>query len=74
MVAVGDLFYGLAVYGLQFLLRSRLNFGFYLMRIIIPELLVTVIWTVILYRFFYQINHRFQDTDRKERNTIWLVK
>ena len=48
LVAVGDLIYGLAVYGFQFLMRGRIEIFFYLRRIIIPEAIYTVLITVVL--------------------------
>ena len=42
LVAAGDLIYGLAVYGFQFLMRGRIEIFFYLRRIIIPEAIYTV--------------------------------
>ena len=41
LTALADLFYNLAVYGLQFLLRGRLGLGTYLFRIIIPEVFLS---------------------------------
>ena len=48
LVAVGDVIYGLAVYGFQFLLRGRTDILFYIRRIIIPEAIYTVLITVVL--------------------------
>lgn len=74
LVAGGDAVYSLAVYGLQFLLRGRTGFFYYVARIMIPEILVTVVLTIFVYRLFYQLNHRFMTISRKERNSLWLVK
>ena len=43
----------------------------YLYRIIIPEIVYTVFLTVIVYRFFYYINHRFMSADQ-ERKGVYL--
>lgn len=74
MVALGDLFYGLAFYGLQFLLRGRLGFSTYLYRIILPEMIYTVFLTLIVYWIFYFINHHFLSTTKKESESIWVLK
>ncbi len=74
LTAVMDLFYNMAVYGLQFLLRGRLGLFTYLYRIIIPEIVYTVFLTVIVYRIFYHINHRFMNPVRKESESIWVLK
>ena len=52
LVAVGDLLYGTMVYGMQFLMRGRLEFFYYLGRIAIPEMLYTVLITVIFISFY----------------------
>lgn len=57
LVAVSDIAYGLIVYGLQFMMRGRLDIFNYLGRIILPEMVYTVLITVILYRMFYKLNH-----------------
>ena len=56
LVAVSDIFYGFVVYGLQFMLRGRLNIMVYVKNIILPEMVYTVLITIIFYRIFYQIN------------------
>ncbi|MBS6195289.1 MAG: rod shape-determining protein MreD [Clostridiales bacterium] len=57
LVAVSDIAYGVIVYGLRFMLRGRLDFFSYLHHIILPEMVYTVLMTVILYRIFYRLNH-----------------
>ena len=74
LTAIMDLFYNLAVYGLQFFLRGRLGLFTYLYRIIIPEIFYTVFLTMIVYKYFYYINHRFMSATRKERESIWVLK
>ena len=74
LTAIMDLFYNLTVYGLQFFLRGRLGLFTYLYRIIIPEIFYTVFLTMIVYKFFYYINHRFMSATRKERESIWVLK
>ena len=56
LVGVSDLAYGLVVYGIQFLLRGRLDVFVYLYRIIIPEMVYTVLITVIFYRILFWLN------------------
>ncbi len=74
LVAITDLLYNLAVYGLQFLLRGRLGLGTYLYRIIIPEVFYTVFLTLIVYKAFYYINYHFMSITKKESESIWVIK
>lgn len=55
-VAVSDLVYGIATYAMLFLLRGRIEFFYYLRRIIIPEVLYTLVMTILLYKLVYRIN------------------
>lgn len=74
LVGIMDFLYNMAVYGLQFLLRGRLGLFTYIYRIIIPEIFYTVFLTLIVYRIFYLINHRFMTPVRKESESIWVLK
>ena len=56
LVAVSDIAYGVIVYGLQFMLRGRLDFFSYLQHIILPEMVYTVLLTAVLYRPLYRLN------------------
>ena len=57
LVAVSDIAYGVLVYGLQFMMRGRLDFLSYLQHIILPEMVYTVLLTAVLYRPLYRLNH-----------------
>ena len=74
LAAATDLLYGLSVYALQFLLRGRLSLGVYFIRIIIPEMIYTVVLTVIVYRIFHYINYHFMSPIRQERDSIWVIR
>ena len=74
LVAVGDVLYGLAVYGFQFLLRGRTDMFLYIRRIIIPEAIYTVLITVILYKLLFILNKKLTALEMKERDSFWLRK
>ena len=42
--------YGIFMYIVSFLIRGRFNFLYYLIHIILPELVYTVIVSIVLYR------------------------
>lgn len=56
LVAVSDIAYGLVIYGLQFMLRGRIDVFNYVQHIIIPEMVYTVLITGISYRMLYRLN------------------
>lgn len=75
MVGVGDFVCSLAVYGFQFLLRGRLGFGTYFVRIMIPELIYTVLLTILVYKILYKIIYRFMGMHTtKDSDSFWLIK
>ncbi len=57
-IAVSDFVYGFFYYVFEFLLRGRLNFPFYLRRLIIPEIIYTVAVSIFLYKLLHMINKR----------------
>ncbi len=60
LIAASELAFGLIVYVFRFLLRNRLDFVYYLIHIILPELLYTIVITIVLYRVILAIS-RFVD-------------
>lgn len=63
LVAGSDILYGGVVYGLQFMLRGRLNIMGYIKHIILPEMVYTVLITVVFYRLLYKINHWLTESE-----------
>ena len=61
-VAVCDFLYGFFYYVFEFLLRSKLDFLYYLRRFILPEIIYTVAASILLYKLLHMINNRL---DRK---------
>lgn len=51
LVAGSDLLYGFVYYVLRFLLRGRFHVGYYLTNIILPEVVYTVLLTIVLFVF-----------------------
>ncbi|MCL2254735.1 MAG: rod shape-determining protein MreD [Lachnospiraceae bacterium] len=49
LILFSNLFYGLFTYMLLFMMRSRLNFSYYFVNIIFPEIIYTILITLFLY-------------------------
>lgn len=56
LISVSDFTYSFVCYVLLFLLRGRFVFGFYLKNIIIPEIVYTILVTIILYPLILLLN------------------
>ncbi len=59
-IAVNDFIFNLIIYIIFFLLRNRLDFGEYLVNIILPEMLYTMIVTLFFYKLLVRINKRLK--------------
>ncbi len=56
MIAANEFLYGSVVYVIFFLLRNHLDYGFYLKNIIVPEMIYTILVTLVLYKVYMIIN------------------
>lgn len=65
LIAGSDLVYNFAVYFFMFLFRSRFEFGYYLMNIILPELVYTMVVTIVLYMILLKINQRLELIEKR---------
>ena len=68
---INDLAYNLYIYIFLFLIRNRLNFLFYLREIIIPEIIFTVLVTLLVYRIFLAITRKMEELE-KRRDTDFV--
>ena len=65
LIVISEFLYGIAIYFLEFLLRSDFNFLFYLNRIIMPELIYTIVITVGLYPLILYINQKLEAEEKR---------
>lgn len=56
LILGSDCFYGMICYVILFLLRSRFDFNYYFMHIILPEIVYTIVVTIFLYPLILWIN------------------
>lgn len=63
LIIFSDLAYGLICY-LSFLLRGRFHFGYYLVHIILPEIVYTIIITIALYPVILMINKKLDNYEK----------
>ena len=55
-IGLSELVYGLSIYFFMFLMRSKFEFGYYFIHIIVPELIYTVALTILLYQPIQKFN------------------
>lgn len=56
MAGANDLVYNILVYIFAYLLRNRLDIGFYAVHVILPEMIYTMIMTLFIYKPLVRIN------------------
>ncbi len=72
LVALSDIGCGFVIYVFRFLLRGRLDLTGYISAVILPEMVSTVLFTIVLYRLFYRINHSLLEKEKKGRHSLWI--
>ena len=65
LIASSDLAVNLITYFVQFLFRGRFELGYYVMHIIIPELVYTLILGVIIYFILLKVNQRLEVIEKR---------
>lgn len=66
LVGISDLFLNFCYFVLTFLLRNRTNIGFYFQRIMLPEVIYTVVVSIIIYRFMHYLIRLLERSKSKE--------
>lgn len=72
LISGSDLVFNLYVYVTGFLFRGRLDFGFYLKNIMLPEMIWTFLVGIVLYRILYVINHALMEKEKEGRQSLWI--
>lgn len=65
LIIVSDLSYGLICYVFLFLLRGKLNFPYYFLHIILPEMVYTTVITLFLYPLILWINTWLEKVEKR---------
>ena len=61
LLCASDFLYNFIYYVFAFLLRNRLHFFYYLIHIIIPEMIYTVVVMLIMYRLILRIHRKLEE-------------
>ena len=65
LIAASDFIYGNIICIFMFIMRSRFDYMFYLRNIIIPELIYTILVTLILYQIILKINEALETVEKR---------
>lgn len=65
LISASDFIYNLLVYLFLFFLRGEFRFPYYLIHIIVPELVYTIVVTVVLYFVILKINQKLEVIEKR---------
>lgn len=65
LIAVSDFLYGIVIYFFTFLLNSDFRFTYYLNRIIVPEMIYTIVITLGAYPLLLFISHKLEAAEKR---------
>ena len=60
MIVADEIVFNTVIYILFFFLKNRLDYGHYLLSIILPETLCTALLTIVVYKFYVYVNRRLK--------------
>ena len=72
IVFVCDAACGFATYAVRFFLRGRIGFAGYLRNVILPEAVVTMLFTVVVYHLIYLAKEKFIRKGKGRKAVTWL--
>lgn len=65
LIGVSDVLYNLGVYVLRFFFRGKFQIGYFMLHIVIPELVYTLLVTIVLYFIILKINQHLERIEKR---------
>lgn len=65
LIAASEMIYGLIIYGCMYMLQGDFLFGNYLLHIILPELIYTILVTLVVYQIILRINRKLESEEQR---------
>ncbi|MCP1101694.1 rod shape-determining protein MreD [Aequitasia blattaphilus] len=65
LIGISDFLYGVVVYLTAFLLQGDFRFPYYLLHVILPELVYTIVITLVLYQIILYINKKLTKEEQR---------
>lgn len=66
LITLSEIIFCMMSYIVQFLLRGRLSLGYYFIHIILPELVYTILITLLIYKLIVFLNEWLDDYERRK--------
>ena len=65
LIAASEIIYGLIMYGCMYMLQGDFLFGNYLFHIILPELVYTILITLVVYQIILRTNRKLESEEQR---------
>lgn len=65
LISASELIYSFVIYFCLFMLKSDFHFGYYFMHIIMPELVYTIVVTIVLYQIILHMNDMLEEEEKR---------
>lgn len=65
LIGASDFLYGNVICIFMFIMRSKFQYIYYLMNIIIPELIYTILITLVLYQIILHVNQKLESEEKR---------
>ena len=72
LAGISDFIYGTLCYLFLFALKGTHSYGVYLRYTILPEVISTILFTILLYKLLFWINSRLSAHELEEQQSPWL--
>lgn len=70
LITLSDISFGFICYVFLYLLQGKFNFPYYLVHIILPEAVYTIVISLVLYPLLLHINRKLEERERKEAELV----
>jgi len=70
LIFIGDFIYNFAYYMFRFLVRNKLDFSYYMEKVVFPEMIITTVVALIVFRVIYFVNDKW--LVNQQRSTLNL--
>ena len=65
LIAASDFIYGNIVYIFMFVMRSKFHYFYYLKSVILPELIYTILVTIVVYQIILYVNKKLEAEEKR---------
>ena len=65
LCTINEFLYNFYIYVFRFVIRGKFDFPFYFRNIVFPEIIISLLFTLVIYRFFLWYNRKLEFLDQR---------